>query len=75
MSNARLRVDKVTFTDSFLTTDAGRNLYFSDGSGGLTHVSVPEGAYTGTSLAAAIEAARVTRLDQMVVRWWLARYH
>ena len=26
MSNARLRVDKVTFTDSFLTTDAGSNL-------------------------------------------------
>ena len=57
MSNARLRVDKVTFTDSFLTTDAGSNLYFSNGSGGLSHVSIPEGAYTGTSLAAAIQTA------------------
>jgi hypothetical protein len=57
MSNARLRVDKVTFTDSFLTTDAGSNLYFSSGSGGISHVSIPEGAYTGTSLAAAIQTA------------------
>jgi hypothetical protein len=57
MHNARLRVDKVTFTDSFLTTDAGSHLYFSNGSGGMSHVSVPEGAYTGASLAAAIQTA------------------
>jgi hypothetical protein len=57
LSNARLRVDKLTFTDSFLTTDAGAHLYFSDGAGGVSHVSVPEGAYTGTTLAAAIQVA------------------
>ena len=34
LSNARLRVDKMTFTDSFLTTDAGAHLYFSNGAGG-----------------------------------------
>ena len=28
LSDARVRVDKLTFTDSFLTTDAGRHLYF-----------------------------------------------
>jgi hypothetical protein len=56
-SNARLRVDKITFTDSFLTTDAGSNLYFSNGSSGITHVNIPEGAYTGASLASAIQAA------------------
>ena len=57
LSNARLRVDKLTFTDSFLTTDAGSNLYFSDGAGGISHVSIPEGAYTGPTLAAAIQTA------------------
>jgi len=57
LSNARLRVDKLTFTDSFLTTDAGAHLYFSDGAGGISHVSVPEGAYTGQTLAAAIQVA------------------
>jgi hypothetical protein len=57
LSNARLRVDKLTFTDSFLTTDAGAHLYFSDGAGGVSHVSVPEGAYTGQTLAAAIQVA------------------
>ena len=57
LSNARLRIDKLTFTDSFLTTDAGAHLYFSDGAGGISHVSVPEGAYTGPVLAAAIQVA------------------
>jgi hypothetical protein len=50
-----LRVDKITFTDSFLTTDAGSYLYFSDGESGITHVNIPEGAYTGASLASAIQ--------------------
>jgi hypothetical protein len=54
-SNARLRLDKVTFTDSFLTTDAGAHLYFSDGNSGITHVTIPQGAYTGSTLAAAIQ--------------------
>ena len=29
LSDARVRVDKLTFSDSFLTTDAGQNLFFS----------------------------------------------
>ena len=37
LSNARLRVDKVTFKDSFLTTDAGSNLYFRDSGEGIDH--------------------------------------
>ena len=65
LSNARLRVDKLTFTDSFLTTDAGAHLYFSDGSGGISHVTIPEGAYIGATLAAAIQTAtgRTTTYD------------
>ena len=57
MSNARLRIDKVSFTDSFLTTDAGSYLYFSNGAGGIVSNPIPKGAYTGTSLAAAIQLA------------------
>jgi len=57
MSNARLRIDKVSFTDSFLTTDAGSYLYFSNGAGGIVSNPIPAGAYTGTSLAAAIQLA------------------
>ena len=65
LSNARLRVDKLTFTDSFLTTDAGAHLYFSNGAGGISHVSIPEGAYTGPTLAATIQSAtgRATSYD------------
>ncbi len=47
MSNARLRMDKISFTDSFLTTDAGSHLYFSDGAGGIVAHPIPDGAYTG----------------------------
>jgi len=57
MSNARLRVDKLTFTDSFFTTDAGANLYFADGLGGISTFPITEGAYTGVTLAAAIQLA------------------
>ena len=57
LSNARLRVVKLTFTDSFLTTDAGAHLYFQNGANGISHVSIPEGAYTGQTLAAAIQVA------------------
>ena len=57
LANARLRVDKVCFTNSFLTTDAGDKLYFYDGVGGFVHHTIPEGAYTGGVLAAAIQAA------------------
>ena len=57
MSNARLRIDKVSFTDSFLTTNAGSYLYFSNGSGGIVSHPIPDGAYTGPSLAAANQLA------------------
>ena len=51
------RVDNLTFIDSFLTTDGGSNLYFSHDAGGLTVVAIPGGAYTGTTLAAAIQTS------------------
>ena len=57
LSDARVRVDKLTFADSFLTTDLGSNLYFADGTNGFTCVTVPEAAYTGFSLAQAIKDA------------------
>ena len=54
---ARLRVDKVRFIDSFLTTDMGRYIYYKDGAGSLTYFSLQEQAYSGTRLAAQIQAA------------------
>ena len=57
LSDARVRVDKLTFSDSFYTTDAGQNIYFSAPNGSFSSASVPQGAYTGFTLAAAIEAA------------------
>ena len=67
LSNARMRVDKINLADSFLTTDAGANLYFSDGAGGINYVSIPVGAYTGTSLASALQSAtgRATVYDSL----------
>ena len=56
LSDARMRVDKLTFADSFYTTDLGANLYFAAPDTSFTHVTVPEGAYTGFTLAAAIKA-------------------
>ncbi len=55
LSDARVRVDKLCFVDSFLTTDAGRHLYFLAPEGGFSSVSIPEGAYTGFSLAGVIQ--------------------
>ena len=55
LSDTRVRVDKLTFSDSFYTTDAGANLYFAAPGNSFTHVSVPPGAYTGFTLAAAIK--------------------
>ena len=65
LDNHGLRCDKIRFTNSFLTTDLGRHLYYKDGSGGLQHYAVPEQAYTGTQLAAAIQTAtsRTTSYD------------
>ena len=53
---ARIRVDKVRFVDSFLTTDLGRYLYYKDGVGGFVYHEIPEQAYTPTRLAAAIQS-------------------
>ena len=54
---ARLRVDKVRFVDSFLTTDMGKYIYYKDGMGSLVYYALPEAAYSGTRLAAQIEVA------------------
>ena len=51
-----VRVDKLRVTNSFLTTDLGRHIYFKDGVG-IQSFSIPEKAYTGTTLAAALQAA------------------
>jgi len=60
-----MRVDKLRLTNSFLTTDQGRLLYYKDGSGGITSHAIPEQAYTGAQLAAAIQTAssRTTTYD------------
>ena len=60
-----VRVDKLRLTNSFLTTDEGRLLYYKDGSGGITSHAIPEQAYTGALLAAAIQTAtsRTTTYD------------
>ncbi len=44
LSDARVRVDKLTFVDSFLTTDAGQHLYFGAGNAGFSSVPLPQGA-------------------------------
>ncbi len=36
LSDARVRVDKLTFSDSFYTTDAGANLYFAAPNNGFS---------------------------------------
>ena len=57
LSDTRVRVDKLTFSDSFYTTDAGQTLCFAAPGGGFTSASVPQGCYTGYTLAQAIETA------------------
>ena len=57
LSDTRVRIDKLTFTDSFYTTDAGSYVYFAAPNNSFTYVSVPQGAYTGFTLAAAIQQA------------------
>ena len=57
ITDARIRIDSLTFTDSFYTTDAGSHLYFAAPNNSFTVVSVPQGAYTGHTLAAAIQQA------------------
>ena len=60
-----MRLDKIRFVNTFFTTDLGAHLYYKDGSGGLQHYSIPEQAYTGVLLAAAIQTAtsRTTTYD------------
>ena len=67
LSDTRVRVDNLTIMTSFLTTDAGRHLYFLAMEGGFTTVSIPEAAYTGASLSRAIENAtgRTTTYDPL----------
>ena len=67
LSDTRIRLENLTFVNGFLTTDAGRHLYFLAMEGGFTTVSVPEAAYTGASLSRAIENAtgRTTTYDPL----------
>ena len=60
-----MRLDKIRFNNAFYTTDLGAHLYYKDGAGGLQHYSIPEQAYTGATLAAAIQSAtgRTTAYD------------
>ena len=56
-SDARLAVYKIRIADSFLSTDRGRYLYWVDAAlGTLNWALLPEGAYTGSRLAAWISS-------------------
>ena len=56
-SDARLAVYKIRLADSFLSTDRGRYLYWVDAAlGTLNWALLPEGAYTGSRLAAWISS-------------------
>ena len=56
-SDARLAVYKIRIADSFLSTDRGRYLYWEDAAlGTLNWALLPEGAYTGSRLAAWISS-------------------
>ena len=56
LSDHGVRVDNLRITNSFLTTDTGRNIYYKNGAV-LQSYSIPEKAYTGATLAAALQAA------------------
>ena len=56
MQDHGVRVDKLRVTNSFFTTDLGRHIYYKSGTG-IQSFSIPEKAYTGTTLAAALQAA------------------
>jgi hypothetical protein len=60
-----LRVDNLRLTNSFFTTDTGRYLYLKNGSGGIQYYALPEQAYTGAQLAAAMQllTSRTTTYD------------
>ena len=57
LEGARVRFDKIRFVDSFFTTDLGKHIYYKNGSGGLEAFALPEQAYTGPRLAAALTTA------------------
>ena len=57
LSDTRVRVDNLSFGDSFLTTDAGQALYFAAPNNSFSTVSIPQGCYTGYTLAQAIKTA------------------
>ena len=52
-----MRIDNLRVTNCWLTTELGKYIYFKDGSGGIQYYSVPEQAYNGSSLAAALQTA------------------
>ena len=55
LSDARIRVDKLTFVDSFFTMDAGQHTYFGAPNNGLSYAIVLQGAYIDFTLASATE--------------------
>ena len=57
LRDARVRVDGIRTTDTFMTvSERNKYAYFEDGGGGLTWVELAAGAYTGTSFAAELAA-------------------
>ena len=61
-----VRIDNLRLTNSFYATDLGKFIFYNDLSGGIQYFSVPEQAYNGTELAAAIQTAtgRTTTYNQ-----------
>ena len=56
LRGARVRVDSIKTTDTIKTVSSrNKYAYFLDGSGGLTHVTLAAGAYTGTTFAAELQ--------------------
>ena len=56
LSDTRVRIDKLTFTDSFYTTDLGSNLYFAAPNNSFTYVLCLRGRIQA-SLAATAHTA------------------
>ena len=58
LESARVRVDNIRFVDSFFTTDLGKYVYYKKPliPGSFTYYDIPEQAYTGAKLAAALQA-------------------
>ena len=51
-----VRVDKLRVRNSFYSMDLGHHIYYKDGAS-IQSFSIPEKAYTGTTLAAALQSA------------------